>query len=233
MKIIKCFKINNYPYNVVVSNKVRPIYYKETDKIPIYIQHRIIKGLYSWKKKGSQRLLYDNLSNKFLIKNEESANKPKLKKINGQQLHTLQLKDYERSNIINTIKDYVIPILQKQSKGEQVLYYPISIQFVYITPRDILDDLDNHKLFYEKVILDCLQPYRVNVSKETTDRVYTQAVNYIDNDSVDCVISLNHKWFESDNDSNDMYLIIEEYEKFEIEEQKYYYQNLFKKHGDK
>lgn len=184
-------------------------------------------GQFIFVKKGKKRVVADSLFKQPLIKNSQTANKPVYKKINGQDLHTLTMNDYTRSNIINTLKDYFIPILTEQTKHIQIKDYPIAIVINFLTPRKEISDLDNHALFYEKCILDVLQPVRKNKGLDSSN-IYSEAVNLIPDDTVDYINDVKIRWFKSFDDKHNMIIQLFKYESDELLELQYYFNQLVK-----
>lgn len=160
MELLINIDIQDYPYQVQTSVAKRAEYYVKDTDLPAYILKGINKGIYKYIKYGKKEVVADTLFGTKLLRNGKVAGKPTYKKINGQDLHTLNMQAYFRSKIINTIKDYVLPCIIEQSKDVTITEFPIGISLIFFTPRKEICDLDNHKLFYEKCIIDLLTPVR-------------------------------------------------------------------------
>lgn len=113
-----------------------------------------------------------------VIANPKTAGTPKYKIINGSDLHTLRLEDYERSKIIKAIKKQIIPIVDKL---EPIKKFPLRILCeIHDTFDDVLIssnpnwDVDNRALFYSKVFQDVLSGCKLivnDVVRPTTKQI--------------------------------------------------------------
>jgi hypothetical protein len=187
MKELKKLVFKNYPITVELSKKQRTQKYifsktkllkkflaynvKETENIlnefsytlcdlNINIKpNNIIKNQYNWRRekiKGSWELiLYEN--DKVVASNPRRAGKPKLKIINGQELHQLTMVSHVKSKIVNFLKEYFLTELKLQSLEQQISFkFPIFIEYVFFS-KIMNSDLNNHSLFYEKTFTDIIQ----------------------------------------------------------------------------
>ncbi len=211
MRTLAKLVIDYYPYSVVMSNKRRPKYFKEEDvlnketgRYPNMEYHlrlgnfKIVNGF-----------ILNEEGNK-IIKNGNQLGQPVVKSINGQRLHDLRMQPHERSKIMTTIRNFILPIIKNQTKELKALVsadFPIKIIMVYFTPANMIGDLDNYKSFYEKVVLDLLRKTGVDI---------------IPDDSVAYVNAIESKWFEYEH--HKLVIHLEKYEDYELEEQKYYYE---------
>ena len=231
MELLIRFKIPDYPRKYKAGKSERPRYYEQDKDLP----KNIVKGLANnslyFIKHKDKMVVADTLYNIPLIKNLKTVGKAVYKTINGNDLHSLTMPDYVRSNIINTIKDYVIPIINEQRTGIMIGYnnYPIAVKFVYVLPRNEICDLDNHKLFYEKCILDLLQPIRKNIEKDEIGNikaVQTDACNIIQNDNVDYINQLDSLYLKSKDNKATLFIELHKYEIGELENAYLIYQEL-------
>ena len=210
MELLIRFKIPNYPRKYKAGNKERPRFYEQDKDLPNVITKGISEGKIHFIPFQNKMVAAYTMDNIPLIKNAKTVGKAVYKTINGNELHSLNMPDYVRSNIINTIKDYVIPIINGHSFWTLVKQdYPIAVKFVYVVPRNEISDLDNHKLFYEKCILDLLQPVRKNVIKDEIGNikaVQTDACNIIPNDNVDYVTQLHSIYIPSLDDKATLFV---------------------------
>lgn len=165
MELLATVTINNYIRSVEVSKARRATYYKKGEKLPTKYSTKI--GVdYQWVQFTDGIYLCDSLDVP-IIKNSKSVGTPKVKRINGQDLHTLTLTDYDRSKIIRAIKAQMIPEVDKL---DPITKFPIRIlcelhdtymDMEYLkldgNPKEIDWDCDNRGLFYCKTFPDVLQ----------------------------------------------------------------------------
>lgn len=177
--------IPQYIRKVEISKAIREKYYKESDMK--YIPNRILDKIgidYQWLNYDGEFIVCDS-NKKPVVANEKAAGQPKYLLIDGQQLHTLTLKDYQRSKIIKAIKEQMIP---EVAKLEPINKYPlriiIELHDTFIDEeygKDTGWDVDNRGLHYCKVFPDVLQGCLVK-DKDTRKLVATSKV-IIPNDS--------------------------------------------------
>lgn len=186
--------IHQYIRHVVTTMKRGAKYYQKGEKVPLKYSNRIGKDLH-WVvlKDGGKALLVDD-DEEPIIKNPNVAGTPKLMTINGQDLHTLRMKDYDRSKVIKSIKAQMIPEIEKL---EPILSFPIRILCeLHDTYMDyehlkkdgepaIVDwDVDNRGLFYVKTFPDVLSgcPYIYEDKKAKTKTMRYKSKRIIPND---------------------------------------------------
>lgn len=162
MKLLATVEIPQYIRKVQTSKARRKTYYKKGEKLPKGLQSKLDSKEYSWmfiKDKKDYYLVDDG--GDLIIKNKRSAGTPKFKVIKGNDLHALTLTDYDRSKIVQAIKDQMIPEVEKLEPLTEV-NYPIRILCEVHHPiNDPLTkgqswDVDNHALFYMKTFPDVL-----------------------------------------------------------------------------
>lgn len=173
------FKFFDYPVQVMTSKVRRTVYYTDKDKLPKKYANNI-GLLYDW----DDGVLYDLRTNKNVIKNIRTAGTPKFKRINGQNLHDLSLRDYDRSKIVHTIKNY----FYEEMKGQIVNIdknKPVIIHMMFVTDSNSIGDIDNHALFYQKSFFDSIQTTKIIKDKKTKEIIKVpNSVGFIDDDSV-------------------------------------------------
>jgi hypothetical protein len=170
MKLLGEVVIHQYVRKIQTSKARKPTFYKLGEKVPSKYASKI--GLdYQWVKFLDGTFLA-NAKKEPIIKNKDSVGTPKFMIINGQSLHTLQLRDYERSKIIKAIKAQMIP---EVAKLEPITEYPIRIlcelhdtfeDMEHLTknekPKGLKWDVDNRTIFFLKtfpdVLAGCLEP---------------------------------------------------------------------------
>lgn len=157
-----------YTRKVQTTKTRRATYYNEGDKLPKKYQDGLEKKEYLWMfiKERKGIVLVDSGGDP-VIKNSKSVGSPRYKSIKGNDLHTLRMKDYERSKIIKAIKEDFKKATEHLKEIEPVLF-PIRLTCEVHHP--IVDpetrgqewDLDNHALWYMKVFPDvlCGCPYK-------------------------------------------------------------------------
>jgi hypothetical protein len=129
-------------------------------------------------KKTVVKFLANVSTGEKVIANPKTKGTPKYKIINGQDLHTLRLEDYERSAIIRAIKAQMIPIVNSL---DRIKKFPLRILCeIHDTIDDELIasdpdwDVDNRMAFYSKVFQDVLSGCKSTESgilKTTTKQI--------------------------------------------------------------
>lgn len=205
--------IPQYIRKVMTTKSRRESYYYEGENIPLKYFNGL-NILYHYIPIDKGEVLADMEGN-LILKNPESAGKAKYKLINGQSLHTLQLKDYERSQIIKAIKAQMIPEVEKLGPIE---VKPIRILCeLYDTVEDIEInrgenkswDVDNRILFYSKVFQDVLSGSPM-IDKKTKKIIYTSK-RIIPNDNVLYVTQAPSPIFIPIDNSEDRKLVFKIY----------------------
>lgn len=141
---------NDLPVEVEVAKAIKPRYIKEFDKLPRKYDNYYYDFI--------DGILCDLQTNEPIITNAEDVGKPRMLKINGQSLHSLVYSNNPAAvtkihKIKNLLKDYFITNLQDL----EITQIPIHIEMKFYVNRKDAPDLDNLKLFYEKLFLDCIQ----------------------------------------------------------------------------
>lgn len=183
-ELIAVVEIPKYIRKVQVSAARRATYYLKGEKLALKYKNKI--GIdYQWCSFPDGKIYLCNAKKEKVIKNPDSAGLPKYKIINGQDLHTLTLQDYERSKIITAIKEQMIPAV---TKLEPITQYPLLIEMELWDTfedmellstkgrvKDVDWDIDNRSLFYCKTFPDvlCGCPF---TDKDTGKLVYKSKV---------------------------------------------------------
>lgn len=233
MKLIKTYKFENYPIEIVTSNKIRvKPYVIGVDKIPSKILDNI--GIYyeigekqstENGKKVTKQVIINIVTGEIIPKNTRSVGKERKHKISGQQLHELTLPPYMRSVIVETLKKYFLKIIKKQGVINYSNLNNLYFELVFNTDEGYLStynsvtenviedanlgDLDNHELFYKKVLFDCLQKdlYRKNTN---------QTINTLGFLPIDNVRYINHYTIQFIHTKNSRNLTLNIYDKINI-----------------
>ena len=183
----------NYPIEIVLSEKRRKTYYSKTDNIPKRLQNDRYVFKVKTTSKGKPELLYDIIDRVFVIKNANSADKPRTYRINGQKLHDLSILPAWRSMILSLLKNYFISVMVKQNKALNITRQqlqelhaartrPLTVGFTFYNVDDS-QDLDNHSLFYQKTFLDCLS--NTIIKKKEGETVYIDnPAGFMDSDNI-------------------------------------------------
>lgn len=161
MTLLRRIEIPNYIKEVRLSKGRRPIYYyKGKDKIPKKYQ----KNGYSFKK----GILFDP-DGKKVVKNKGSINKPRKKRILGQDIWK-GINFNLRSKIAKEMKKYFYSHFQELDPLLDEKDYPIGIRIDIYDLLDAGEDLDNMIYFYRKTIHDALcgnvEFYKKEIKKE-------------------------------------------------------------------
>lgn len=144
-------EIPNYLTHVQLTKGRRPKYYNKNGAIPKKYQK-----FKNYDSKG--RLL--GLDNKPIIANPASVNKPRIKKINGQELYSGNMPPHLRSKIVNCIKEQFNEIVRKCNR---ISDFPIAIEAeLHTIPGAMNWDLDNqwiyHKCFQDALVAEGIIP---------------------------------------------------------------------------
>ncbi len=175
MELLATVTIPQYIRVIKTADKRLATRYKKGEKIPKKYTDKL--GIdYDFDSKG---ILINIDTKEKVVKNSKSAGTPRYKIINGQDLHTLTLADYERSKIIKAIKEQMIP---EVNKLQPITKFPIRIlcelhdtyfdQIHLLTSGRVREeinwDIDNRGLFYCKTFPDvlCGSPYVDNLREE-------------------------------------------------------------------
>lgn len=135
--------IPEYITHVELSKTRRPKYYTKGSKIP--------NKYSSYKKYDIKGRLLDNAGDP-VIANPALVNKPRMLKINGQQLYSGNMNAMVRSKVVSVIKDFMKGHIPSGLK----LPYPIYVRADLYTPMAAKNwDLDNQWI-YHKCFLDAL-----------------------------------------------------------------------------
>lgn len=159
--------IPQYIRRIETAKARRATYYFEGEKLPKKYQKGLDEGTIHWmfikERKG---IVLVDAGGDPIIKNPRTAGTPSYKVIKGNDLHTLTMRDYERSKIVKAIKDQMIPEVEKLEPFPAI-YFPIRLICEIHHPIDdpLVKsqnwDIDNHALWYCKVFPDVLSgcPY--------------------------------------------------------------------------
>lgn len=153
--------------NTYQSSKVRPRYYKTTDKIPKAVAAEVgrVQGGYLLDKKG-----------KKILKNAKQIGKIPEKPINGQALYNGTMHFMTRAQLVKDLKAEFIPYFQ----GLKIEEFPVSITYEFHCEWGTRD-LSNIASLYVKVLEDAMVAARLipddqtKFIREYTCRAYTES----------------------------------------------------------
>ena len=135
--------IPEYITHVQLSKSRRPKYYRKGGKIP--------KKYAKYKKFDLKGRLCDGAGDP-IIANPATVNKPRLQKINGQQLYSGNMNPMMRSKVVNEIKKF----MSSFTKDVEPVQVPIRVESDLYAPMAARNwDLDNQWI-YHKCFLDAL-----------------------------------------------------------------------------
>lgn len=183
-ELLAVVEIPLYVRRIKIAESMNPKYYKKGDKLLKKLEAKI--GIdYEWKeftvtekgKSVKRDFLVEIDTQERVYKNPQQVGKPRYDIINGQRLHQLTLRDYQRSKIIKAIKEQMVP---EVAKLDPITDFPIAIGgelYDTFVDQNILKrngevnetatwDLDNRQLFYNKTFQDvltgCIEKTKVN-----------------------------------------------------------------------
>lgn len=205
--VLKTFCFENYPVSIVVANARRATYHEQGKPIPKKYSGKL-QTHYVYKRRTVNSVaLFEIATNTFVVKNSKTAGTPRTKVIRGQSLHELTLTTYDRSKILTTLKRYFVEKMLSQGgfKGEEFDSFPYTFIIRYVLPRNQIEDLDNHNLFYHKVLQDCCVTTKIikTTDKATKNVIYTKEPNvagFIKDDNVDFLNRTIIEYKESDDE---------------------------------
>jgi len=164
-------------YNLVISlyreefqysQSRKPTYWKETDKLPAYVNLGLSSTNYIWKLKGSKKLLFDTIKQEFVVKNSKSVGTPRVMSINSQPFWSggmgsewvrMRMKDVVKAEFVPYIARH-LPLKIFAPKGKF-----IQIEFIFFFPFKFrtkqYQDYINHWFVRQKIFEDTLVDMKV------------------------------------------------------------------------
>ncbi len=194
MKLLHSIAIPDYPIVYNQSNKQRATYYKcKIEDLSSYLKNipkKYGSSAYRMIAENSFYYLFDTTTNTKVIKNKLKVGTPRIKPIMGQDLFNLQAQAHNHTKIINVIKIWFLSHwdiedywdVVKQSNKDYGSK-PYSFRFIYRSPNPI--DTDNHRIYYEKAIIDSLKifTYSRKTNKDKLEKVPNPVGFLLDDDS--------------------------------------------------
>lgn len=168
-EILHQIEIDDYIEYVTLSKKRKIKYYKKGNQIPKkYLDTR----KYNFDTKG---ILVDVKTGEKIISNPKTANKPRIKKISGQDIW-VGINYHLRSKIAKEVKNY-FKVAFKNIKPLENKDYPIGVCIDFYKPIGDGDyDLDNLALIYRKCCHDALKGI---IENDTVTYLRSMPTNFI------------------------------------------------------
>lgn len=189
-------KFEEYPLHFKVSSKTRPKYIKKSSKkIPKKYESNI-GILYDWD--DVTDCLY-NIKTGLLIDTNPISGEAKYKKINGQNVTNLTMKDYEKGKISDLLFKFYTSNLKRYQNVLQTIQpnSKLLIQITYNINEKEFEDIDNHSLLYQKILFDSFLRHRykkLGNKKIKTENKY----GFLDDDNKHNIKSYCINWKELD-----------------------------------
>lgn len=138
---------NNFSEYIKVSDKIRPQYYKQGNtRIPKMYQ----KANYIFR----ERKLFDTTTNLFVLANRNKVGKPKLYKVNGQDLYNGRMHHSSRAKVVSELHNYFAPYVAQLPVYTK---YPIEIRMEFRVKDEGKHSIDNdNKWLWQKAFTDTL-----------------------------------------------------------------------------
>ncbi len=162
--------IPHYAQHFKLSEKRMREYYYPGDKVPLYVQKKIDNLSYDLDPiKGCYR---DVVSGEFIVKNKNTAGKPRLEKINGQKIWDGSVAQFTRNKMKDFLSSYFTPFIARQLPPK--IFPPskdhyIQLEYIYFIPFDktpFLQDYLNHSYPYQKIFEDTLTKMEVIIDDD-------------------------------------------------------------------
>lgn len=150
-------EITDYPEYIELSKAQRAAYYRMKKNIPKYIQAKLDNGEYQWATSSKYgTFLADSIGN-AIPANKNQIGKPRLKKINGQDIWSGNVNKHTRNKYKTVLNDYYYKVIERYGEELKCLKRPLMIKFVF--HYDGKQDIDNHSYIHIKVILDVIKQF--------------------------------------------------------------------------
>lgn len=135
--------INDFSEYIQKTQKIRPLpYIKGKCRLPKKYES---DDLYEWRKikywGKNIEARFEKGSLDFLISNNKSANKPRLVKVNGQEVYNQTGGSFNRSFMRNTLHNYFKDFIKDIKPIEDIEVYPL-----YIWIRFYIHDMGKHNI---------------------------------------------------------------------------------------
>ena len=150
-------KIENYPEYIELSKQQRFKYFRKKKNIPKYIQTKLDSGEYIWAVSSKYGTFLSDKEGNAIAGNKNQIGKPKLKKINGQDIWSGNVNKHTRAKFKSVLNNYYYEIISKYQEELKCLKLPLTIKFKF--EYDGKQDIDNHSYIHIKVILDVIKQF--------------------------------------------------------------------------
>lgn len=162
-------EITDYPEYIELSKSQRLKPYKQGKKITKTIQLKIDKGEYIW---NNEKLV--DLQGNIIPANKNQVGKPRLKKINGQDIWSGNVNKHTRNKYKTVLNDFYYKVIENCGEKLKCLKKPLMIKFIFYY--DGKQDLDNHSYIHIKVILDVIKQFIGDDTLEYINGITIQGV---------------------------------------------------------
>lgn len=174
-ELIKEIVIDNFSEYIQTTAKIRPKpYIKGQCKIPLKYQN----SNYEFKQltyfgKSMEALVLKE-TGEIVPSNSKTVNRPRLKKVNGQDVYNQNAMTFGRAKIVNILHDYFDKHLDSISPIDNIELYPLHLEMSFYVHDMGRNNIDNdNKWIWRK----CLQDTMVNKGIIPDDNVYNIAKN--------------------------------------------------------
>lgn len=160
-RLIKEIIIDNYSEYIKKANKVRPIpYIKGSKKLPQkYSDDNVFewRKIRYWGRPIEARFLKGASDKEFLISNSKTANKPRLVKLNGNDIYNQSVNSFQRSFIANVVTEYYEDHIKDLEVIKDIDNYPLNIWIKFFIHDMGKRNIDNdNKWVWNKFFQDTL-----------------------------------------------------------------------------
>lgn len=150
-QLLVSISINDFSEYIEVSKKrmAKP-YIKGKCRLPKKYQ----TNDYVFDKKNR---LIEKLTGKVVIANTKTVGKPRLEKVNGQNIYNGTANPIMRSALINKIHNYFKPLLKDVVIPKDIEYYPLCLELIFYVKDQGKFNVDNdNKWIWRKCIQDTI-----------------------------------------------------------------------------
>lgn len=139
--------INDFSEYIQVAKQIKPTYYKQKNtRIPkMYSKPNFI---------FKDKKLFNTTTEQYVIANKNKAGKPRMYKVNGQDLYNGRMHHSTRSKIVYELHEYFAPYVSELPVFTE---YPIEITMEFVIKDQGKNNIDNdNKWLWQKAFTDTL-----------------------------------------------------------------------------
>lgn len=158
--------IPHYLETVQYTKSRKPVYWKETDKLPKYIVEGLAKGIYRWDKKNGKTVLFENIL--AVVKNSQSVNKPRMLSVNSQHFWSGgNESEWKRIRIKENLMAQFVPYIGRQlplklyAPKDQFIHFEYIFYYPFGDKPNLYQDYINHFFVRAKIFEDVLVSMKV------------------------------------------------------------------------